>query len=58
MIVMVVGMIAPAPRPWSTRKTISGTMLQATPHRIELSRNNPMPQRITGLRPNRSLSLP
>jgi hypothetical protein len=57
-MVMVVGMIAPAPRPCTTRNAISGQMLQATPHMIEPSRNRPMPQRITGLRPNRSFSLP
>ncbi len=55
---MVIGATAPAPRPCTTRKAISAPMLQATPHSIEPARNSPMPNRMTGLRPNRSASLP
>ena len=57
-MVMVVGMIAPAPRPCTARNAISGQMLQATPHMMEPARKSAIPQRMTGLRPKRSLSLP
>ena len=57
-IVIATGAIAPAPRPCTARKPISAPMLQATPQSTEPARNRPMPNRITGLRPNRSASLP
>ena len=57
MMVIAVGWTAPAPRPCSARNTISAGMLQAKPHRIEPSRNSPMPISMIGLRPNRSVNL-
>ena len=58
MIVMLIGITAPAPMPWMARKTISAGMLQAMPHSTEPSTNSAMPASITGLRPRRSESLP
>ncbi len=58
MMVIPIGWTAPAPSPWMTRKAISAGMLQASPQRIEPSTNSATPASITGLRPNRSLSLP
>ena len=57
-IVIVVGVVAPAPRPCTTRNAISTLMFQASPHMIEPARNSPIPNRMIGLRPNRSESLP
>jgi hypothetical protein len=51
-----IGMIAPAPRPWTARNAMRAGMLQANPHRIEPSRRTPMPNRRIGLRPMTSLS--
>jgi len=39
-----------------TRNTISAGMLHANPHRIDPSRNSPMPMSTIGLRPTMSLS--
>ena len=58
MMVMLIGSTAPAPSPWMARKTISAGMLQAAPHSTEPSTNSVMPVSMTGLRPNRSDSLP
>ena len=55
---MLMGSTAPAPRPWIARKAISAGMLQAKPHSAEPSTNKVMPMSITGLRPNKSDSLP
>ncbi len=57
-MVIDIGWTAPAPRPWMARKAISEPMLQASPHRIEPTRNSPMPTSITGLRPKPSASFP
>ena len=57
-IVMVVGMIAPAPSPCTTRKTMSTHMFHAAPQKIEPSRKSAMPHSTSGLRPYRSDSLP
>ena len=58
MMVIDIGSTAPAPRPWTTRKAMSAGIDQATPHRIEPSRNSAMPTSMTGLRPMPSASLP
>ena len=58
MMVMAIGMTAPAPRPWMARKTINASMFQAAPHSTEPSTKSVMPASITGLRPTRSASLP
>ena len=50
-IVMPIGCTAPAPSPWTSRKTISAGMLHAKPHSSEPTTNSPMPISITGLRP-------
>ena len=57
MIVMAIGITAPAPRPCRPRKTIRAGMLQASPQPIEPSTNIPTPNSMTGLRPNWSESL-
>ena len=57
-MVSVIGMIAPAPSPWTARKTISEVMSQAEPQRIEPSRKSPTPTNMIGLRPTVSASLP
>jgi hypothetical protein len=57
-IVVVIGRIAPAPTPWTPRKTISATMLQASPHSTEPIRKIEIPNRRTGFRPKTSESRP
>ena len=57
-MVMLIGCTAPAPRPCTARNAMSTVMFHAMPHMIEPSRNSPMPSSSTGLRPNRSASLP
>jgi hypothetical protein len=57
MMVMDIGMTAPAPRPCRARKAISAGMLQARPHRIEPRTKAPTPTSMIGLRPNWSESL-
>ncbi len=56
-MVIVIGRIAPAPRPWIARNTMSDVMSQATPHRTEPTRNSAMPNSTMGLRPIVSASL-
>ena len=56
-MVMLIGCTAPAPRPCRARNAMSAGMLQATPQRIDPTRNSPMPSRITGFRPNMSATL-
>ena len=55
-IVMDIGCTAPAPSPCTARNAMSAGMLHANPHRIDPSRNSPMPIRMIGLRPTMSLS--
>jgi hypothetical protein len=55
-IVIDMGCTAPAPSPCTARKAMSAGMLHANPHRIDPTRNSPIPMRMMGLRPNRSES--
>src|SRR4051794_3253434 len=55
--VIVIGCTAPAPRPYNARNAMSAGMLHATPHSTLPSRNNPIPNSSSGLRPNVSASL-
>ena len=57
-MVIAVGWTAPAPTPWTSRKTISDGIDHANPHRIEPKRKITIPTSITVLRPARSASLP
>ncbi len=57
-MVIATGCTAPAPTPWTSRKTISDGIDQAKPQRIEPTRKIAMPDRMTALRPLRSESLP
>ena len=57
-IVVVIGMIAPAPMPWMPRKTMRVSMFQAAPQSTEPTRNIAIPKNSTGFRPNRSDSRP
>ena len=57
-MVIAVGWTAPAPTPWTSRKTISDGIDQANPHRIEPNRKTTIPTSMTLLRPARSASLP
>ena len=56
MIVIEVGITAPAPSPWSARNAIKAGMLQAIPQKIEPMTNRPMPTSMIGLRPMRSVN--
>ena len=58
MTVRLTGWIAPAPMPWINRNAIKDGMDQAKPHSAEPTRNTVIPASSTGLRPNRSASLP
>ncbi len=58
MIVMPAGWIAPAPSPCRARNAISAPMLHDTAHSTDPSTNVPIPNSISGLRPNVSASLP
>ena len=58
MIVCPMGSTAPAPRPCNARNTISDTIDQAKPQRIEATRKIEMPSIIIGLRPTWSANLP
>nr|WP_269451797.1 hypothetical protein [Tessaracoccus coleopterorum] len=55
---MVCGAMRAAPRPWTTRATISMPMAPASPHHREDAVNTNRPTRNTGFGPNRSPSLP
>ena len=57
-MVIPTGWTAPAPTPWTRRKTISDGIDQAKPQRSEPTRKIPIPDRMTALRPLRSESLP
>ncbi len=56
--VIVTGVIAPAPRPCSSRNRISDPIDQAKPHSTDPARNSAVPPTRTGLRPNTSDILP
>ena len=58
MIVVVIGMIEPAPIPCTARNTISETMLHATPQSTEPRRKTPIPNSSIGLRPKTSDNRP
>ena len=53
-----IGTIAPAPRPWMPRKTISCHMSWLRPHSAEPARKMATPTNRTARRPNRSDSEP
>ncbi len=57
MMVIAIGITAPAPRPCTARKAISAGMLQANPQPIEPSTKAATPISMIGLRPTRSESL-
>ncbi len=58
MIAWVIGIMAPAPRPWKARKMMSSVMPLAWPQRAEPTTKMTMPAMKKRLRPKASLSLP
>src|SRR5215211_2620564 len=57
MMVIDVGITAPAPRPWSARNAIRAGILQEIPHKIDAMTKSPIPTSMIGLRPMRSVNL-
>ena len=58
MIVIDMGMTAPAPSPWIARKAISCSIERERPQSAEPIRKTAIPNRKIGLRPYRSASRP